>query len=134
MLTELAIGVGMLVRRLRPLAIWLAIPFHLLIEVTANVQVFSWAALAALVIWVEPSAPRIRLEVPTGTWVRVVRLFDWTGRFDVSPGTGIRLTSEDGPVRYGSDAVWETLVRLPVTFWPTAPLYAWRRIRRKERA
>ncbi len=53
-LTEFIIGFGLLNRRTRLLAIAVAIPFHLAIQIGARVQVFSWAALAALLIWVEP--------------------------------------------------------------------------------
>ena len=53
-LGELAIGLGLLHRRTRLAAISIAIPFHLIIQIGARVQVFSWAALAALIIWVAP--------------------------------------------------------------------------------
>lgn len=53
-LTELFIGFGLLWRRTRIAAIWVAIPFHIAIEISAEVQVFSYAALAALVVWATP--------------------------------------------------------------------------------
>lgn len=61
-LTEFVIGLGFLHPRTRRFAIALAIPFHLAIQVGARVQVFSWAALAALLIWVapEPRKPKQR--------------------------------------------------------------------------
>lgn len=50
-LTELFIGLGLWFGRTRVAAIVLAVLFHLSIEATAEVEVFSWAALAALPLW-----------------------------------------------------------------------------------
>lgn len=61
-LTELFIGLGLVWRRTRFTAVLVAIPFHLSIQMTASVQVFSWAALIALVIWIDPeSEPGLRI-------------------------------------------------------------------------
>lgn len=58
-LTELAIGAGLLVPRTRRWAVLLAVAFHLSIEVSASVQIFSYAGIAALLVWAdpEPGAP-----------------------------------------------------------------------------
>ena len=53
--TELFVGVGLWFGRTRLAAVWVAIVFHLLIEVSASVEVFSYVAIAALAIWVTPS-------------------------------------------------------------------------------
>jgi uncharacterized membrane protein YphA (DoxX/SURF4 family) len=53
-LTELFIGIGLLWRRTRPVAVVVAVAFHVAIQFTASVQVFSLAAIAALVIWADP--------------------------------------------------------------------------------
>ena len=53
-LTELFIAFGLLWRRTRAAAVVVAVLFHVAIEVTASVQVFSLLALAALVIWRSP--------------------------------------------------------------------------------
>jgi hypothetical protein len=69
-LTELAIGVGLWSRRTRPAAVVLAIVFHLSIEVSASVQVFSLEAIAALLVWAtpgpsaEPGVPRPQRAPP----------------------------------------------------------------------
>ena len=138
-LTEFVIGLGFLHRRTRLLAIWIAIPFHLAIQIGARVQVFSWAALAALVIWVTPRAQDRQLIVPRGHRLgRFVRLFDWFGRFDVQRDDGqavvlLENVATDRTVvnRRGEDAVWTTLSRLPVTFFFAAPALA--RIRLAQR-
>jgi hypothetical protein len=55
-LTELAIGLGLVFRRTRLGALWLEVGFHVAIEIIFSVQVFSYAALAAMVVWITPSA------------------------------------------------------------------------------
>jgi uncharacterized membrane protein YphA (DoxX/SURF4 family) len=121
-LTEVFIGVGLLWRRTRLGAVWVAIPFHLAIEATAAVQVFSWAALMALVVWVTPTSTDRHLQVPHRWQARVVQALDWTGRFRVSIGAGVELADRDGRVRHGRDATRFTATRLPLTFWVMAPL------------
>ena len=53
--TELFIAAGLWSRRTRYAAVWVAICFHVAIELSAEVQVFSFLAIAALVIWAVPS-------------------------------------------------------------------------------
>lgn len=126
-LTEFVIALGFLNRRTRLLAIWIAIPFHLSIEIAARVQVFSWAALAALVIWVTPKVRDRVLVLPPGHVLeRVVRRLDWFGRFQLQHGDTLELLDRPGRNgrrgrRVGADARWTTLSRLPVTFWFAAP-------------
>jgi len=121
--TELFIGAGLLWRRTRLGAVWVAIPFHLSIEVFAEVQVFSIAGLAALVIWVTPARHDRTVRVRSHRRARWVRALDWTGRFRVEVDAG--LTSiEVGDRRLrrrGRDAALFTASRLPLTFWLAAP-------------
>ena len=122
-LVELFIGAGLLWRRTRLAAIWVAIPFHLAIEATASVQVFSYAALAALVVWVTPVAAD-RTVVAGSGMARLVRRLDWTGRFRVEPASQaglVRVVDRDGTVVEGRRARWLVLSRLPLTFWVAAP-------------
>ena len=122
-LTEVFIGAGLLWRRTRLAAVWMAIPFHLAIEATAAVQVFSWAALAALVVWVTPQSHDRAVALPRLWQVRVVRGLDWTGRFAVSQHDGVAtVTDRDGTVRRGARAWRWVATRLPLTFWFAAPL------------
>lgn len=135
-LTEFVIGLGFLNRRTRLLAIWIAIPFHVSIQIGARVQVFSWAALAALVIWVTPRVRDRTLVVPPGhRLIWFVRYLDWFGRFEtehaaeVDGGGEATLDDRAGPdgrrdVRRRSDATWTVLSRLPATFWFAAPWLA----------
>jgi hypothetical protein len=131
-LTELAIGAGLLVHRTRLAAVWLAIGFHLGIEIGAEVQTFSWAALAALVVWITPSSEDRLLVVPSQSWMRLIAALDWTARFEIEVGPGWVLRDRLRPdgsvvVRSGGAARWFTLTRLPLTFWFAAPalLFGW---------
>lgn len=126
--TELFIGIALITRRFRTAAIWVAIPFHLAIEMTASVQVFSWAALAALVIWVSPIDHDRVLTVPPRSRLRaVVGWLDWTGRFRLIDGP-LRL-EDRGHVLIGRDAVWAVLSRLPLTFPVAGPVRLARSLR-----
>ncbi|MEQ8719191.1 MAG: HTTM domain-containing protein [Acidimicrobiales bacterium] len=141
-LTELFIGLGLLNTRTRIVTIWVAIWFHLAIQFGADVQVFSWAAIAALSIWVTPRSRTRTLMVPPGPLTRrLIRSLDWFARFEIVPAT-------DGPVtlmepgagtgterrHVGRDAVWRVLARLPATFLVAAPVVAVRATRRRREA
>ena len=127
-LTELFIAIGLLTPRLRATAIWVAIPFHVAIQISASVQVFTFAALTALVIWVAPTLERRRLVIgQRRRWFAVaVRWLDWTGRFAVETAGGGDVEMHD-PVRgrlVGGSAVARTLSLLPLSFWLAAPVDA----------
>jgi hypothetical protein len=138
-LTEFVIALGFLHRRTRLFAIWIAIPFHVSIQIGARVQVFSWAALAALIIWVAPRARDRQLIVPHGHLLgRLVAPLDWFGRFevvhdDVAHVALLDRVNGDGQVttRRDADAVWTTLSRLPIVFWLAAPGLAVVRLRQR---
>lgn len=127
---ELFIGVGLWFARTRLAAVWIAVFFHLSIELAASVEVFSLAAIAALVIWATPST---RDRTVSGEGVGWVRALDWLARFDVQPGRGpVRIVDRDGTVHTGRDAWWFVATRLPATFFVAAPAgmvsrWRWRR-------
>jgi uncharacterized membrane protein YphA (DoxX/SURF4 family) len=128
--TELFIAVGLWFARTRLAAIWIAVLFHVAIEVSAHVQVFSYAAIAALAIWVTPSTrDRVVLvggDVITARAVRsLVQAGDWFARFRVEPAPPGALTSvvdRDGVEYHGWAATRLVLSRIPITFPFVAPL------------
>jgi hypothetical protein len=133
---ELFVGSGLLVERTRSIAIWVALVFHVMIEITSSVQVFSLAAVAALAIWVRPSTREH--EVVAGGWpFAVVRAGDWFGRFRLvradteSPRLEVR-DRHGRPLR-GPDAVLFVLARMPLTFPLAAPASAIRSVARRRR-
>ncbi len=120
-LTELFIAIGLLVPRMRKAAVWVAIIFHVSIEATASVQVFSLAAVAALVVWVD-RASYDRLVEAGGRSRLAIRALDWTGRFGFTDSAGSLVVRDRGRARAGADARWFVLSRLPLTFWFAAPV------------
>ena len=135
-LTELFIGLGLLWRRTRMAAIWVAIPFHIAIEISAEVQVFSYAALAALIVWATPAQRDREVALrPETSPIRALEWgltrLDWMARFRVvraaDDGPSVTLVDRADPggtpvVRHGPEAARMILSRLPLTFWMTAPL------------
>ncbi len=135
--TELAIGAGLLWKRSRLAAIWLAVWFHVAIEVFADVQVFSLAGLAALFIWVTPQVrDRVVVLARSSRGRRgayLVRALDWTARFRVdasSTESRFAVYDRDGVVREGREGVVTVAGRLPATFPLAAPFAAVWAIRR----
>jgi uncharacterized membrane protein YphA (DoxX/SURF4 family) len=141
-LTELFIAFGLWSRRTRYAAVWVAVVFHVSIEASASVQVFSLLAIAVLVIWAVPSTRDRVLRVdPTAArhrrFTALVRGLDWLARFRVepgSPGSRVELVDRDGALIRGGPAVAFALSRLPLTAWfalPTLLLPPVRRARRR---
>jgi uncharacterized membrane protein YphA (DoxX/SURF4 family) len=128
-LTELSIAAGLWSRRTRYAAVWLAVCFHVAIQLTASVEVFSYLAIAALVIWAVPStADRVLAldrSVPSNRRLaRTVGALDWLARFRVvdRPGPDVELVDRDGTTSTGRSAVAHVYSRLPLTAWPALPL------------
>jgi hypothetical protein len=120
--TELFLAAGLWWPRTRLIAIRLAIAFHLSIELSAKVEVFSFAAIAALIIWVTPSGRDRTVRGHGASWLASL---DWLGRFRVEaarPGEAeLVVVDRDGTTVTGSAARRLVLERLPLTF-PFAPL------------
>lgn len=141
-LTELFIAVALWSRRTRYAAVWVAVVFHVSIEASASVQVFSFLAIAVLVVWAVPSTRDRVLRVdPTDENQRrlaaLVRGLDWLARFRVepaSPGSRLEVVDRDRTAIGGGPAVALALSRLPLTAWfalPTLLLPPVRRARRR---
>jgi hypothetical protein len=128
-LTELFIATGLWWRRTRYAAVWVAVVFHLAIEGSASVQVFSYLAIAVLVVWAVPSTRDRVLRVDPADrsqrrWAAVVRALDWLARFRVEPappGAPLEVVDRDGSTLRGGPAVALALSRLPVTAWFALP-------------
>jgi uncharacterized membrane protein len=140
-LTELFIAAGLWWRGTRYPAVWVAVAFHVAIEWSASVQVFSYLAIAVLVIWAVPSTRDRVLRIdPTARRHRrlraLVRRLDWLARFRIEPGppgSRLEVVDRDGTTSGGAPAVAFALSRLPLTAWfalPTLLLPAVRRARR----
>ncbi len=107
--TELFIAAGLWSRRTRYAAVWVAVCFHVAIELSARVEVFSYLAIAALVIWSVPSTGDRVLVVdrssrPQRVLAGAVRSLDWLARFrivDGAPGAPPCVHDRDGTSRHG---------------------------------
>ena len=136
--TELFIALGLWSRRTRYAAVWVAVCFHVAIQLSARVEVFSYLAVAALVIWSVPSTRDRTLHVDParhGTFVAVVRSLDWLARFRIEPAPGrpITLVDRDGHTSTGGRAVAMTLSRLPVVASFALPVVAVGHLTRRRR-
>jgi hypothetical protein len=138
-LTELFIALGLWWRGTRYVAVWVAVVFHLSIEASASVQVFSLLAISILVIWAVPSTRDrvLRVDPRHRRLGALVRRLDWLARFRIEParpGSGLEVVDRDGTAIRGGPAVALTLSRLPLTAWfalPTLLLPPVRRARRR---
>jgi hypothetical protein len=135
-LTELFIALGLWSRRTRYVAVWVAAIFHVTIEASASVQVFSFLGISVLLIWAVPSTRDRVLRIdPRAKLARVVRALDWLARFRVEPappGSTLEVVDRNGTTIRGRPAVAFALSRLPLTAWfalPTLLLPAVRRAR-----
>ena len=128
-LTELFIALGLWWRGTRYAAVWVAVAFHLSIELSASVQVFSFLAVAVLAIWAVPSTRDrvLRIDATAGGQRRLralVRGLDWLARFRIEPappGSVLELVDRDGTTFRGAPAAIVALSRLPLTAWFALP-------------
>jgi hypothetical protein len=137
-LTELFIAAGLWWRGTRYAAMWVAVVFHVSIQASAAVEIFSVLGIAVLVIWTVPSSRDRVLRVDaTDTrqrrWRAVVRRLDWLARFRVEPGSRLEIVDRDGTVLHGAPALVLTLSRLPLTAWFALPALLLPAVRRARR-
>jgi hypothetical protein len=144
-LTELFIAIGLWWRGSRYAAVWVAVVFHVSIDASASVQVFSFLAIAVLVIWAVPSTRDrvLRIDPATARHRRLgalVHRLDWLARFRVEPapaGSRLEVVDRNGAAIRGAPAVAFVLSRLPLTAWfalPALLVPAVRRARSDRRA
>lgn len=139
-LTELFIAAGLWSRRTRYAAVWVAVVFHTSIQMSASVQVFSFLAIAVLVVWAVPSTRdrvlRVDMTDPgQRRLANAVRALDWLARFRIEPGSALEVVDRDGTTIRGKAAIAFAFSRLPLTAWfalPTLLLPALRSARHPE--
>jgi hypothetical protein len=87
-LTELFLAIGLFSKRTRAFALWWGVMFHLTIELTSQVEIFTWLTLTMYGVFVTPDARARKLYFDPSRgkskWLaRVVKLGDWLARFEV---------------------------------------------------
>jgi uncharacterized membrane protein YphA (DoxX/SURF4 family) len=140
-LTELFIAAALWSRRTRYAAVWVAVVFHVSIEASASVQVFSFLAIAVLVIWAVPSTRDrvLRIDQSDGRYRRLaalVRALDWLARFRLEPappGSRLEVVDRDRTALRKGPAVALVLSRLPLTAWFALPSLLLPPVRRARR-
>ncbi|MEO8903658.1 MAG: HTTM domain-containing protein [Polyangiaceae bacterium] len=95
--TELFIALGLWFPRTRRLALWVGVWFHISIELSAHVELFSWLMVAAYLAFVTPELHERRFEYDARSALgralaRALRWLDWCARFEVVP------LGQSGPV------------------------------------
>ena len=130
MLTELFIAVGLWRRGTRYAAVWVAVVFHVTIEASASVQVFSILGIAVLVVWAVPSTrdrviridPTAAAPAALGRAGARARLAGPLSRRAGSARLSrLEVVDRDGTTLRGAPAVAFALSRLPLTAWFALP-------------
>jgi hypothetical protein len=137
-LTELFIALGLWWRGTRYAVAWVAVVFHVSIEGSASVQVFSLLAIAVLLVWAVPSTRDRILRFDPGVardrrLAAAVRALDWLARFRLEAGPRLEVVDRDGTSFGGSPAVAFALSRLPLTAWFALPALLLPEVRRARR-
>ena len=126
---ELFVALGLWFPRTRAVALWAGVAFHLGIQASARVELFSWLMGACYIAFVTPELGERRVVIDGTTGLgpairRALPWFDWLRRFrieDEGPKKGgISVVDRDGQVARGL-AVPGALARgLPVLYlaWP----------------
>jgi hypothetical protein len=132
--TELFLAIGLWRPKLRALALWIGVLFHLGIELGARVELFSYVMWASYLSFVKPELRErtlsYRSDLPSARWLaRNVRWFDWLARFQVEVATsrewyggGFRVRDRDGQWTTGIHALAAIARAIPVLFPLWLPL------------
>ena len=140
--TEIFLAIGLWLPRTRPFAFFMGIVFHLGIQASARVDLFSWLMLSSYILFVTPELRERRLVYdPDDAWARavaaLVAALDWFRRFALETAPGARAQGErlrvfdrDGKERTGLDFVVTLFRALPLLFPLWLPLWLLARIRR----
>jgi len=133
--TELLLAAGLWWRPTRVMALWWGVWFHLVIELTASVEGFTWLTLAMYGVFVTPDVRARRFfydrSRAKGRLVaRAVVVLDWLARFevkawepdDVKRGHSVVVVRRDGSLATGLGAFAMVARCTPLLFPLWAPL------------
>jgi len=138
--SELFIALGIWFPRVRRLALWLGVVFHISIELSAKVELFSWLMVASYLAFVVPEARERRFEYVSGNrraewFARFVALSDWCARFErsaLSPtatGPTFYVTDREGRRAFGARGLAQLAEAIPLLFPLWLPLWLYARAR-----
>jgi len=135
--SELLIALGIWLPQTRRLSLWLGVIFHVSIEFTARVELFSWLMVASYLAFVVPEVRERRFEFARGNvraerLARLVALLDWCARFERTPmssasdGAAFYVTNREGRRASGALGLAQLAEAIPLFFplWLPLVLYA----------
>jgi hypothetical protein len=127
--TELGLAIGLWIPRLRALVLWWGVMFHLTIDATCAVDIFSWLSITVLMLFATPDARARVLEVDPArplqrATARLVAALDWLARFERRAVAAQPLTviDRDGTPARGLAAIAALARALPLLFPLWVPL------------
>jgi hypothetical protein len=133
--TELFLAFGLWMRKTRIFALWWGVLFHLTIEVTSEVETFTWLTLSMYALFATPDVGGRRLFFDPSRakgviLARLVVALDWLARFEVRPwepdtlkkGHVIVVVRRDGSRATGIRALAMVARCVPLLFPLWAPL------------
>jgi hypothetical protein len=132
--TELFLAVALFVPRTRFFALWWGTMFHLTIEVTSQVESFTWLTLAIYALFAKPTLfERSLLFDEDRRWgsfvAQIVRGLDWLARFEVradkeaTQGRAFVVVDRDGSTWAGLGALARIARAIPLFFPASVPLF-----------
>jgi hypothetical protein len=132
--TELFLAVALFVPRARFFALWWGVMFHLTIEVTSKVELFTWLTLSMYALFARPALGERSLlcdeSSALGRFVmRAVLRLDWLRRFEVraggrsTDGRAFVVVLRDGSQATGLVAAANLARALPLLFPLSVPLF-----------
>lgn len=125
--TELLLAVGLWVRRWRAQVLWWGVMFHLTIQVTSQVELFTWTTLVAYALFATPDrrARKLRFDPSRRAWrwlARGIKALDWLSRYDLKPWEPDGLTRARSIVVVRRDGTIATGLRAAAMVARTTPL------------
>jgi hypothetical protein len=137
--TELFLAVALFVPRSRPFALWWGVMFHLTIEVTSKVELFTWLSLVLYALFAVPTLRERTFfydpaRGPDRLVLEVIRRLDWLARFEpradpaVTAQSGFVMVDRDGTRTSGLRAVALLARGIPVFFPLSVPLWSLARV------
>src|SRR5262245_51649298 len=98
--TELSLVVLLWTTRSRPFALWWGTMFHLTIEMTARVEIFTWLTLAIYALFAVPTTRERIIACPPEKrgWSKALATLDWLRRYEHREvmTTRVELVDRDG--------------------------------------
>jgi hypothetical protein len=131
---ELFLAVGLWLPRIRAFALWAGVVFHLMIQASARVELFSWLMGVAYVAFVTPElrerTVRVNGASPLGRAVALVLPWvDWLARFRLDPApvgedAAVVVVDRGGRERRGVEVLGVLARGLPAAYlaWPVLAL------------